>query len=80
MATYLSFGGNLFYFDDAHRWAIAGEMGVAYTGDPEVSLRRTGVPGPVIDAAVRRAERKLQRYVNQYTWWPVLKLGVSYSF
>jgi hypothetical protein len=38
---YLSIGGNLFYFDHAHRWALAGEVGVAYTGSPHASVDRT---------------------------------------
>ena len=35
---YLSIGGNFLYFDHAHHWALGGELGVAYTGDPRVSL------------------------------------------
>jgi hypothetical protein len=73
---YLSIGGNLFYFDHAHHWALVGEMGVAYTGNAEVSLGHSGPANPAITAA----ENKLQRYADQFTWWPVVKLGVSYSF
>jgi len=77
---YLSIGGNFFYFDRAHRWAMGGELGVAYTGDPSVSLTRAGADSAVIDAAVDAAERKLHDYADKFRWWPVAKLTVSYNF
>jgi hypothetical protein len=77
---YLSIGGNFFYFDHAHHWAMGGELGVAYTGDPRVSLTRSGPADPVIDAALTSAQNHLQRFADQYKWWPVVKLSVSYSF
>jgi hypothetical protein len=81
---YLSFGGNFFYFDHAHHWALGGELGVAYTGDPQVSLTRSGgasgTLGSVIDAAISHEQKKVQDYANQYQWWPVAKIFVSFSF
>jgi hypothetical protein len=80
---YLSIGGNFFYFDHAHHWALGGELGVAYTGEPNVSLTRTSSGGPlsgVIDAAVSREQQKAQDWANQFKWFPVVKLMVSYSF
>jgi len=77
---YLGIGGTFFHFDRAHHWAMGGELGVAYTGDSKVSLTRSGTSAPVIDAALRREQTKAQDYANQYKWYPVLKLNVSYSF
>jgi hypothetical protein len=77
---YLSIGGNFFYFDRAHHWAMGGELGVAYTGDPDTSLKRSGPAAPLVDQAVRGAERKLDDYANKFQWWPVVKLNVTYSF
>jgi hypothetical protein len=77
---YLSLGGNFFYFDHAHHWAAGGELGVAYTGKPEVHLSRAGASSPAIDAALDAAEYELKKYASQYQWWPVLKLNVTYSF
>jgi hypothetical protein len=77
---YLSIGGTLLYFDKAHHWALGGELGVAYTGDPKVSLARTGPPAPLLDAAVKIEEGRIVDYAEQFQWWPVLKLTVSYSF
>ena len=80
MNPYLSIGGNFLYFDHAHHWALGGELGVAYTGDPRVSLTRSGPAAPLIDAAVSREQQKAQSWANQLQWLPVVKLMVSYSF
>jgi hypothetical protein len=77
---YLSIGGNFFYFDRAHHWAMGGELGVAYTGEPDTSLTRSGPAAPLVDQAVKGAERKLDDYANKFKWWPVVKLNVTYSF
>jgi hypothetical protein len=77
---YFGIAGNFFYFDHAHHWAFAGELGVAYTGDQDVSLTRTGPPSAPIDAAVARAEAGVQHWADQFKWWPVAKLAVTYSF
>ena len=62
------------------RWAMGGELGVAYTGDQKVSLTRSGPSAPLIDAAVRSEQSRVQDYANQhYKWLPVVKLTVSYS-
>ena len=73
---YLSIGGNFFYFDRAHHWAMGGELGVAYTGDPKVNLTSSNdLEGPR-----HRAEDQIKDYANQFRWWPVVKLMVTYSF
>jgi len=78
---YLTIGGNFFYFDRAHRWAMGGELGVAYTGDQKVSLTRSGPSAPLIDAAVRAEQTRVQDYADEhYKWLPVVKLTVNYSF
>jgi hypothetical protein len=84
VAPYLSLGGNFFYFDHAHHWALGGELGVAYTGDPKVNLTRSGgvggTLGSAIDAAVSVEQSRVQNYADQYKWWPVAKIFVSFSF
>jgi hypothetical protein len=79
VAPYLSIGGPFFYFDHAHHWAMGGELGVAYTGEPKVSLT-SSASGPLIDAALRREQSKAQNWANQFKWFPVVKLQVSYTF
>lgn len=77
---YLSIGGNFFYFDHAHHWALGGELGVAYTGDAQVSLTRTGPPSSVIDAALRAEQNHVQHYADQFKWYPLAKISLSFSF
>jgi hypothetical protein len=77
---YLSIGGNFFYFDHAHHWAFGGEIGVMYSGEPTVSLTRSGPPDRAIDAAVRRAKNRLQDFADQFTWLPIATLKVRFSF
>lgn len=77
---YLSIGGNFLYFDRAHHWTLGGELGVVYTGDPQVSLTRSGPPSPLMDAALRTEQSRIEDYADQFRWWPVIKLMVTYSF
>jgi hypothetical protein len=77
---YLSIGGNFFYFDSGHHWALGGELGVAYTGDPQVNLTRSGPSSRVLDAAVHYEEGRIHDYAEKFMWWPVVKLMVTYSF
>jgi hypothetical protein len=81
---YLSIGGNFFYFDHAHHWALGGELGVAYTGDSNISLnssgRFSGGSHDAIDAALGQEKQKAQDWADQFKWFPVVKLMVTYSF
>jgi hypothetical protein len=72
---YFSLAGNLFYFDRGHHLAMAGELGGFYTGEPRVDF--TGSPSSPAIAAERE---KLVHYARQVQFWPVLTLGLSYSF
>ena len=78
---YLSIGGNFFYFDRAHHWSLGGELGVAYAGEPQVSLTRSGgVPSSTIDAAVKQTQQQIADNARPFQIWPVLKLQVACSF
>lgn len=75
--AYLSIGGNLFYFDHAHHWAMFGELGVAYIGDAQVSLTASD---PTATLAVSNEKNKIDDSRKHFPFWPILKLGVTYSF
>jgi hypothetical protein len=75
--AYLSIGGNLFYFDHAHHWAMFGELGVAYVGDAQVSLSASD---PAATLAVANEQNKIEDSRKHFPFWPILKLGVTYSF
>ncbi len=78
---YLSIGGNFLYFDRARHWAMGGELGVLYTGEPKVTLSRSGgISSSILDAALNHEQQRAQDWANQYKWLPVARLTVSYSF
>jgi hypothetical protein len=75
--AYVSIGGNFFYFDHAHHWAMFGELGVAYIGDAQVSLRASD---PAATVAVANQQHKIEDSRKHFPFWPILKLGVTYAF
>jgi hypothetical protein len=79
---YLSIGGNFLYFDRAHHWALGGELGVAYTGTPRVSLTSSGrfSGGDDVGAALGQEKKKAQDWADKFAWFPVIKLMVTYTF
>ena len=86
VAPYLGVGGNLFYFDSTHHWALTGAVGVAYMGDGDVTLDRSGgVPhdtalGRRIDRSLSNQQSNIKGYADDFAWWPIAKVGVGYSF
>lgn len=72
---YVSLGGSL-YFDRGHHFALNGEIGVFYTGEPRVSLSTPGAP----DSDVQGEQNNIKHYARDAEFWPVLKLSLSYSF
>lgn len=74
---FITVGGNLFYFDKKHHWAFTGEIGVAYTGHSDITLTGpVGIPLGGLQNEAQQVEDKM----NEFPVWPLIKLGVSYSF
>ena len=83
VCPYLAIGGNLFYFDKAHHWSLAGEIGVMFTGNASVKLASTGGDPAVADALaadIEKERKQIENKLNDYKFWPVAKLALSYSF
>jgi len=74
---YLAIGGNLFYFDRAHHWAMFGELGAAYTGNARVTLTASDSRATV---SVSNERHRIQDELNGFPIWPIVRLGVTYSF
>ncbi len=72
---YVSIGGNL-YFDKGHHVSLGGELGVVYTGDPQVSLSAPGAP----PSAIAGEESQIHNYAKKAQFWPIAKLSLNYSF
>jgi hypothetical protein len=74
---YLSIGGNFFYFDHAHHWSLGGELGVVYSGSPNVTLdSNAGIPL----ANLEKERKNIEDKAKDFQLWPVLKLALTYSF
>ena len=75
VAPYVSVGMK-FHLDKHKHWSIGGELGVAYTGDPDVTLSTsTGlVPQPDLDLEAQEIED------GAWKFYPIVKVSVNYSF
>lgn len=86
VAPYLGLGGDLCYFDTAHRWALTAEAGVAYLGGASVDLKRSGGVannsslGSQINHSVNAEAGRIRDFGDDFQWWPVVRIGVSYGF
>ena len=84
LSPYLSVGGSI-YLDNSRHWSLSGELGVAYTGSPNASLSSPG-HDPALDLTpnfsddVSGEERKIENDAKDFKFYPIVKIGVSYSF
>jgi hypothetical protein len=77
---YVGFGGN-FYFDKGHHVSLMGALGVAFAGNGSVSLTGTSTtPGPTFQNDLQSEKSKVQSYAKDLQYWPVIKIGLTYSF
>ncbi len=59
------------------RVGFAFEMGSFYQGPPDMSIQSTGLLSPTSNPD-QGQERRLERQINQYYLYPVLRLSLSY--
>ena len=77
---YLGIGGNFFYFDQRPPLGDGGRVGRGLHRRPKGQLDPVRPSAALLDAAVRVEEKRIQDYADQFRWWPVAKLMVTYSF
>lgn len=78
ISPYLSIGYS-YYFDKAKHWSLSGELGVAYTGNPDVTLT-TGIPNSVPQQDLNAEAKQIEDTVSKYKFYPILRIGVNFSF
>ncbi len=60
-------------------WSVSFDAGALYQGTPKATLSATGaVAGLAANVAAEQIQ--LQNSVKNYKWWPVVALGLDYSF
>jgi len=79
MSPFIAIGGNI-HFGKAKNWSLGYELGVAYTGSPDVSLTRTGAPNPGLDADLAAERQQLEDKAEDYKFYPIVKVSVNFSF
>jgi len=73
---YASLGGTL-YLGKQHRWSLGGEIGVAY-GRWDASFSDSTFTISPADIAAEK--NQIENEANKYPVWPIVKVGVGYSF
>ncbi len=63
-------------------FSFSAEMGVLYQGSPEVNLSASGfiTSDPTFMANLQQEENDINNSIEEYKYWPVIALGMSYRF
>jgi hypothetical protein len=81
VAPYLGIGwGNP--FNNSSRLGLLCDLGVAYSGSPDVSLRATGTYAndPTFQSNLAKERQDLQDKANRYKFYPVLSVSLYFRF
>lgn len=81
LAPYAGIGwGNPFGKDS--NWSFAIDLGVMFQGSPDVSLSANGTlaTNAAFLAEIAREEDNLQSEIEEYKYYPVISIGVTYKF
>ena len=78
---YVGVGGTLLHIDPAEHWSVTWDAGVMYTGNPNVSLSRSGgTASASIDSSLAKERALVQNYADNIRWYPVIRMGIGYRF
>lgn len=69
--------------DTTGNWHFACDLGVMYQGSPQVDLNAVAVNAllqPALDADLESEAKELEDEFKEFTLYPVLSFGVSYTF
>jgi hypothetical protein len=78
VAPYIGIGwGNALGKEE--RWGILTDLGIAFTGLPDIELSATG-PDPTIQAEIAKEERDIQDELDAFKFYPVLSISLFYRF
>lgn len=81
VAPYLGIGwGNP--IDQDSNWTFFFDLGVVYQGDADVTLTATGTlaSDPTFQANLKQEEKDLEDDLDNFKFYPMLALGVTYKF
>ena len=82
VSPYISIGMT-FFLDQKKHWSIGGEVGVAYTGSPDVALS-TGSgaenTNPGLQQDLNTEAQEIEDWAEKLQFYPILKVSLNYSF
>lgn len=81
VVPFAGLGWNTVFGKDGH-WGFIFELGVIFQGTPEANLSITGPlkNDAAFQANLAKEERNLQDELDNYEYYPVIALGLSYRF
>lgn len=84
LSPYFGLGASTDFGRDG-RWGLLFDLGVALQGSPEVDLEGSLIPElaalePIFQAQLLIEEGNLEREIDEYDLYPVISIGVSYTF
>ena len=79
LSPFVTIGGNI-YFDSKKHVALGLELGVAYTGSPDVTLTHSGPANPALDADLEAERAQIEKKAKDYKLYPIIKIGLTVSF
>jgi len=81
LAPYLGIGWGQYFGQKGH-WSVLFDLGVMFQGSANVDLTAEGVlaGNPLLNSALQQEEDDLQDKADDYQYYPVIALGVSYRF
>ena len=82
-APYAGIGWDTTFGDD-DRWGFVFDLGVVFSGSPDLVINATVDPSDPNAATFNSQKKKevneLQDDLNQFEFWPVLSAGIVYQF
>ncbi len=81
-AYYVGLGWGL-SFDPGSHWGFNADLGGLYQGTPHVALTSSGgtsSTNPTFQTNLATQQTSTQASVNNWRWWPVVRLGLYYTF
>lgn len=79
ICPFITIGGQI-HFDKKKRWALGGEIGVVYTGSPDVSLTSQNTLAAPFPQDLEAERRNLEEDAKDFKFYPIVKLSLSFSF
>ncbi|MEE9342962.1 MAG: hypothetical protein V3V12_04970 [Gammaproteobacteria bacterium] len=81
LAPYLGVGYG-HHFDASKNLSLTMELGILFQGEPEVDLNAEGALAqlPGIQAAIQKEEDDIQADADDFTYFPVFSIGLTYRY